>query len=185
LQRPTTRILIANPLPLTRLGIKALFATDPSIVLAGEASDWSELMTACTDLQPDLVLIDAQLPGAEGLDASTELRSASPRTRAIVLPRDSDWAELQAAIQAVVAGGPIRAPSPAQAQRSAQRLSERELEVLWLVARGATNRQIAAALTITPNTVKVHIAHILEKLGVKDRTAAAVLAMTRWPAPNA
>jgi DNA-binding NarL/FixJ family response regulator len=196
------RVVIATKEPVTRIGFRAVLGDDPDVALIGEAGTLDELFSACHRLRPDVVVIDVGLLGfAERV--ARALLEASPRTRVLILsPRDAPEAaraarvlgcaaiiyadataiELRRALSDAIAGVSPRPGTPkTQTQTSTPAtfgdLSKREQEVLILLASGCTNREIAQRLTVTPHTVKKHVEHILAKLGVNDRTAAAVRAV--------
>jgi PAS domain S-box-containing protein len=209
---PSIRVLVADDHQVTRLGLIAILSRDPRIVVVGEAGNGLEAVRLTRLLEPDLVMMDVRMPEMDGLEATRQVKLASPMTSVLLLSmfhdpellveaikagaagyvlKDSGLDELRRAIAEVLSGGfPIddrvaRLALRQLAQESAApvaqpptaQLSNRELEVLRLLAQGATNREIAEALTITLHTVKGHVEHVLAKLGVSDRTQAAVRAI--------
>ena len=200
---PAIRVLIADDHQLLLDGIATLLQTFPGVELAGQASNGEQAVQQFLALQPDVTLMDLQMPVMTGLDAIAAIRAQHPAARVIVLTtykgdtlvgravqagacgyllKSSLRHELLAAIQAVHAGRRHIAPE-AQAEMaryaSADVLSNRELEVLRLVAQGNSNRETGALLLIKEETVKAHMSTILAKLGAKDRTHAVTIALRR------
>jgi DNA-binding NarL/FixJ family response regulator len=195
-------VLVADREPLVRMGLRVLLGEDRRLLVIGEARTATEVLDDSRRLKPDLLFIDAALPGLDVLAATSALYEASPRTRVLVLcddaapesdclarvsgaagwvPRSVRRTGLRRAVTEALAGeDPGRAsivpPGEDASQDASDLLSARELEVLALVAQGCSNSQIARLLTISPSTAKSHVEHILRKLGVKSRTAAAVRA---------
>src|SRR5580704_11144838 len=182
------RILIVDDYPLLRKGIAALIESHPDLHLIGQASNSSEAIQQVRQRQPDVILMDLQLPDMSGIEAIVTIRAEFPNARVIVLSTSARDAEIQKSLEAgacgyllktaapddliesirqVHAGG--KSISPEIASRLAEhlgngKLSDRQLEVLRLVALGSRNRGIPLALSISEFTVKVHVQHILEKL---------------------
>lgn len=202
LGKASGRILVAHDQALTRVALRAVFEEDARLAVVGEARDTREMLALCTALEPDLVLIDVQLPELGGLAAARALCRTSPQTRVLILgsgedpelrhaaaaagaagqiPMTATGAELRGALWAVLAGEQPAAPHPAapptRTTRPTNGLSAREVDVLRLVTRGRTNGDIAVLLDITHSTVKMHVEHILTKLCVRRRTEAAVRAV--------
>ena len=197
------RVLIADDHQLLLDGIATLLQSFPGVELVGQASNGEQAVQQFLALQPDVTLMDLQMPVMTGLDAITAIRAHHPRARIIVLTtykgdtlvgravqagacgyllKSSLRHELLAAIQAVHAGRRYIAPeAEAEMARyaSADVLSNRELEVLRLVAQGNSNRETGALLSIKEETVKAHMSTILAKLGAKDRTHAVTIALRR------
>ncbi|WP_427868573.1 response regulator [Leucobacter luti] len=197
------RILLADDHPVVRAGIRALLEGDPELEILGEASTPDEAVALAATLAPDVVLMDLQF-GAEttGADATRRIRAEKPAPAVLVLTnydtdgdilgaiesgasgyllKDTPPSELIAAIRAAAAGESALAPAIAGRLLARLRtpqlsLSAREIEVLALVAEGETNSGIARALFISDATVKSHLVHIYEKLGVSSRTAAVAAA---------
>lgn len=193
-------LLIADDHPVVRNGLRGIFTGDPEFEVLGEASDGKEAITLALARKPDVVLMDLRMPGTDGVTAIRELARQSPTTRVLVLTTFSDDSDVLAAIDAGATGyllkdapreellrgvraaakgesvlspsvaatllGRVRAPQPEAP------LSPRELEVLQLIAKGATNREAAKQLFISEATVKTHLIHVYAKLGVNDRAAA-------------
>lgn len=203
----TIRALVADDHPIVRGGIVALLAGDPDIEVVGEAQDGLTAVRLAAELKPDIVLMDLQMPGLDGASATEQILRADPRIHVLVLttyesddqildaigagasgyllkaaPRE----EILAGVHSVAAGDTVLSPSIAKTlvgqvrRRSAEpeaRLTAREREVLALVAAGNSNPQIGAALFIGEATVKTHLLHVFEKLGVSDRTRAVTKAL--------
>lgn len=197
------RVMTVDDHPLFRDGLAALLATQPDMELVGEAEDGSQAIVKFADVRPDVTLMDLSMPIMGGAEATRRIVGAHPHARVIVLTtyegdadihraleagargyllKDAVRRDVADAIRAVHRGGRML-PLPV-AQRLAEftprtELTRRELEVLELMARGMTNRDIAEALFRTEATIKVHVHHILAKLGVDDRTEAVVVALQR------
>ncbi len=203
------RILICDDHPVVRDGLAAVLGTQPDFDVVAEAGDGHAVVTQAALNRPDLILLDLEMPGQDGVAALGALRAADPEVRVIVFtafdtderildalragakgyllkgaPRD----ELFRAIRTVHQGGTLLAPLVAArlvAHLQAPPpdpvvdLTPRETEVLHLVARGLANKEIAAALGIRERTVKFHVSAILSKLGAGNRTEAVVLATAR------
>ena len=199
------RLLVVDDHPVVRNGLTGMLSSQPDFSVVGEAADGREAVEAVASLRPDLVLMDLRMPVMDGLAAIRAIREASDPPPILVLTtydadadilraieagatgyllKDAPPSELYAAVRAAAAGG---APlSPAVAARLVSRvrdtsepLSARELDALRLVARGASNREIARDLRISEATVKTHLLHAFEKLGVGDRTSAVTRAIER------
>lgn len=200
------RVLIVDDHPVVRDGIKGLFAGDPQFEVVGEASNGREAIARTEVFSPDVVLMDLRMPVLDGVGATREIvdRGLGARvlilttydTESDVLPaieagaigyllKDAPRDELRRAVQAAAAGESVLSPPIARQLlgqvRSPHRdqLSERELEILVMVARGTTSKRAAAELFISEATVKTHLLHIYEKLGVNDRAAAVAAAYER------
>jgi len=200
------RVVVADDHPVVRSGIVGLLSLDEGIEVVGEASDGAEAVQMATTLHPDVILMDLRMPQLTGAEATARITQELPDVRVLVLttyesdddilgaieagasgyllkaaPQD----EIVAGIRAVAEGHTVLAPSIAATlvtrmrRESAERpqLSPRETEVLGLVAAGHSNPQIARALFIGEATVKTHLLHVFEKLGVSDRTRAVTLAL--------
>lgn len=203
---PRIRILVVDDHPIVRSGITSVLATQPDLDVVGEAANGDEAVTAAAQLQPDIVLMDLRMPVRNGVDASTAILAARPSIRIVVLTtyasdgevlraievgavgyllKDVPHEELFRALRAVARGERYLAPVVTERlmahwqQPARATLTARELDVLRGVARGDANKQIAAAFGITEPTVKAHLVHIFEKLGVENRTAAARVARER------
>jgi DNA-binding NarL/FixJ family response regulator len=191
------RLLIADDHPIVRDGLSGMFAADPGFEVVGEAADGAEALRLAEALDPDVILMDLQMPGVDGLTAITSLAKRGVRARILVLTtydtdgyvvpaieagatgyllKDAPREELLRAVRAAADGQTVLAPSVAGTLlnhvRTADLLSPRELEVLQLVASGNTNRETARHLFISEATVKTHLLNIYAKLDVPDRAAA-------------
>ena len=201
-----TRILIVDDHPVVRDGLRGMFQGDQDFAVVGEAADGAEAVRLAGELEPDVILMDLHMPGVDGATAIQQLVERGSRARVLVLTtydtdadvvpaleagatgyllKDAPRAELVRAVRAAQKGESVLAPSVATRlvsqlrSRSGDALSDRELEVLTLIAQGETNRGAAARLFISEATVKTHLLHIYEKLGVGDRAAAVAEAYER------
>lgn len=197
------RIFSVDDHPLLREGIAALVNNQPDMVVAGEAATGAEALQLFRKLQPDVTLLDLRLPDTNGIDILIAIRTEFPEARIIMLTTFEGDVEIHRALQAGARGyllknmppsellevirqvhaGKKRIP-PAIASQLAEHMSDetltdREVEVLRAVAGGNKNRDIANKLFISEETVKVHIKHIMEKLGAADRTQAVTIGVRR------
>lgn len=202
----TVKILIADDHPVVRMGIRGMLDGEPDIEVVGEAENGGEAVEMVAKLRPDVVLMDLRMPNMDGVAATEKITKDHPETRILVLTtyesdadilraietgatgyllKDTPKEDLFAAIRTVAKGESPFAPAVAsrlmRRMRSPEEeaLSAREIEVLNLVAEGASNKRIAKELWIGETTVKSHLLHIYEKLGVADRTAAVTMALKR------
>lgn len=197
------RILIADDHPVVRQGLAAVIEREPDMVVVGQAKTGEQAVALYEELRPDVTLMDLRLPGMGGAEATVSIRAKSPAARIIVLTNfegDEDiYRALRAGAQAYLLKGmpleevfeAIRAVNagqkripPVVAGRLAERamletLSTREIQALKLVVKGLSNKQIAAAMEITEATVKSHLTSVMQKMGVSDRTEAAIAAVQR------
>jgi DNA-binding NarL/FixJ family response regulator len=199
------RVLIADDHPVVRQGLRTFLGVQEDIDVVGEASDGAEAVSRAEALTPDVILLDLNMPGVDGLTALRELRERGVSARVLVLTsvgerarvlpvvragaagylyKDVDPHALVQAIRAVHDGHVLFAPEAADAMLAADQgekgtvpLTEREREVLVQIARGRSNREIARALVVSEKTVKTHVSNILMKLGLQDRTQAALYAV--------
>jgi DNA-binding NarL/FixJ family response regulator len=200
---PTIRILVVDDHPIFRAGLLALVANEPDMQVVGEAADGREAIASFQQLRPDIMLLDLQMPEMNGIDALKAIRKDYPAARVIVLTTYAGdvlaQQALKAGAQAYVLKGLIRKElldtiravanglkriSADVANKIAEHLgyeslTEREMEVLRLVALGNSNKRIAGHLSITEETIKGHLKSILAKLGASDRTHAVTLALKR------
>lgn len=197
------RLLVVDDHPVVRAGVVALLEREPDFEVVAEAADGETAVQLFAIHQPDVAILDLGLPGMSGVGAIVEIRRRFPAARIVVLTvfdgdediyraleagarayllKDTSREELAATVRAVAAG--LRRIPPAVAERLAQRMSgseltRRESEILALIVAGRGNKQIGAALGIGEGTVKTHVNRLLAKLGVADRTEAAVTAIRR------
>ncbi|GAA0968616.1 response regulator transcription factor [Acrocarpospora macrocephala] len=199
------RVLIADDHPIVRQGLRTFLEVQGDIEVVGEAADGAEAVALAASLDPDVLLLDLKMPGLSGLGALTELAARDLKVRAIILTsvsdradvapamragaagflyKDVDPAALISAIRAVHGGQVLLAPEAADAMLDGPNpattpilLTEREREVLTLIAAGRSNREIARELLVAEKTVKTHVSNVLMKLGVQDRTQAALYAV--------
>ena len=197
------RILTVDDHPLMRGGIAAMIRTQDDMLLVAEAASGGEGIAQFREHQPDITLMDLLLPDMSGIDALIAIRSEFPDARVIMLTTFEGDVEIQRALAAgarsyllksmppaelvkgirEVHAGKKRIPPEIAAQiaehMSDELLTAREIEVLQEVAAGKRNRDIAERLFISEETVKVHVKHIMEKLGARDRTVAVSIAVRR------
>jgi two-component system NarL family response regulator len=197
------RVLVADDHPIVREGIVALVSRQPAMAVVAEASDGRQAIDLYRRERPDVALFDLRMPITDGVAATIAVRSEFPDARIVILTtydndediysalragaqayllKDAPREELLTAIRKVVAGR--RHIPPHVAARLAERvgvtdLTPRELEVLRQIVRGKSNKEIGDTLIITEGTVKGHVNNILSKLGVTDRTQAALAAVRR------
>ncbi|MGY4928438.1 response regulator [Streptomyces sp. 900105755] len=206
---PPISLLIVDDHPVVRDGLRGMFESAPGFTVLGEASDGAEAVTLAGTLDPDVVLMDLRMPGGGGVDAIRELTRRGARAKVLVLTtydtdsdtlpaieagatgyllKDAPREELFTAVRAAAQGRTVLSPAVASRLVSAVRtptapanepLSAREREVLTLVARGTSNREIARELFISEATVKTHLTHLYAKLGVNDRAAAVATGYQR------
>ncbi|GIH98421.1 DNA-binding response regulator [Planobispora takensis] len=199
------RLLIADDHPIVRDGIRGMFTGDADFEVLGEASDGARAVELARTLNPDVILMDLRMPGTDGVAAIKELARLGVAARVLVLTtydtdrdvlpaieagatgyllKDTGRDELVRAVRTAARGEAVLSPSVAtrllgQVRTPADPLSARELEILHLIADGATNREVAVRLFISEATVKSHVLHIYAKLGVNDRAAAVAVAFRR------
>lgn len=197
------RILVAEDHLVARVGISAIINRQQDMLVISEANNGRQAVEHFRQHQPDVALLDLRMPLLSGVEAAQAIRREFPEARLIALTSyggDEDIRraldagmrayltkevlgnELLQTIRTVYAGGTYLPPPVAAAlaaQRDSPALSQREIEVLELVARGLSNKQIAYALEITETTAKNHVQHILQKLGAQDRTQATTAAIQR------
>jgi DNA-binding NarL/FixJ family response regulator len=197
------RVLSVDDHPLLREGIATIISNQPDMLLVCQASSGTEAIRLFRDHQPDVTLMDLRLPDLSGIDAMIAIRAEFPEARIIMLTTFEGDVEIQRALEAGARGyllknmppselvevirqvhaGKKRVPAEVAAHLaehlSDEDLTPREVEVLRRVAGGNRNRDIAELLFISEETVKVHIKHIMDKLGAKDRTQAIAIAVRR------
>jgi DNA-binding NarL/FixJ family response regulator len=202
----TIRLLLVDDHPVVRDGLRGMCESESDFRVVGEASDGVEAVALAKELEPDVVLMDLRMPGGNGVDAIAALAAAGSAANVLVLTTYDTDRDIMAALDAGATGyllkdaprdelfGAIRSAaagesvlSPAVATRVVSRvrtsgseeLSGRETDVLALVARGRSNREIARALFVSEATVKTHLGHVYVKLGVNDRASAVATAYDR------
>jgi len=197
------RVMCVDDHPLLREGISTLIRNQADMLLAAEASNGREAVQRFREVKPDVTLMDLRLPDMNGIDALIGIRMEFPAARVIMLTTFEGDVEVQRALEAGARGYMLKSMPPKDlvdairqvhagkkrippeiAARLAEHysdevLSVREIEVLKHVAGGNRNREIAERLFISEETVKVHIKHIMEKLGASDRTQAVAIAVRR------
>lgn len=204
-------LVIADDQQLVRSGFGMIIGAEPDMSVIGEATDGTEAVRLVKSLRPDIVLMDVQMPGTDGLEATAEITAMDDGPRVIILTtferddyvftalrngasgfllKNAPPETLVEAIRTVASGDALLAPSVTRrlveefARRpgvpsssdAAERLTEREREVLVLLARGLTNAEIAEELYVGEATVKTHVSNVLTKLGLRDRVQAVVFA---------
>jgi DNA-binding NarL/FixJ family response regulator len=198
------RILVVGSQPVVREGLRALLGQRPGCEVAGEAGDGERALARYRTLRPDVVIVDLGLAGAGAAAAAiAALRALDPEARVVALTAGGGDAEVRRALEAGAAGVLLKEASGSEMAEAVRRvhagraylapelerelqqarhlpaLTAREVEVLGLLAEGLRNQQIARSLRLSPNTVKVHVNRILEKLGAQDRTEAVTRALRR------
>jgi len=195
------RLLVVDDHPAFRMGLAALIKSEPDMQVVADTGDGREAIEIFRREQPDVVLMDLRLPGLSGVEAIMAIRKEFPQARVIVvttydwdediyraiqsgaksyLLKDMSKEEIVGTIRAVHAGEQRLPPNVAsllQKRLQRQELTERELEVLRLLTKGRSNREIGSALFISEDTVKSHLKTLFAKLGVQDRTEAAISAV--------
>ncbi len=197
------RVLVADDHPIVRGGIVSLLAGADDVEVVGEATDGLEAVRLAGELTPDLVLMDLRMPGLDGDEATARILATHPRIRVVILTTYESDSSILTAIEAGASGYLLKAAPPeeilagirsvargevalapsiaamlvARVAKPTVSLSPREREVLARVAQGESNPSIAASLFLSEATVKTHLLHVFEKLGVNDRTRAVTKAM--------
>jgi DNA-binding NarL/FixJ family response regulator len=201
---PVIRVLAVDDHPLALAGLQQLLGALDEVALVGAAASADEALELADEHEPDVVLMDLEMPGKDGIQATRELLARRPGTAVVVLTSFSDRERILAALDAGAVGYLLKDVRPDELTRAIQAaaggeaplhpraarellaarpprplLSAREEEVLELVARGMSNKLIARRLEISERTVKGHLTRIFERIGVSDRTQAALWARER------
>jgi NarL family two-component system response regulator LiaR len=201
------RVLVVDDHTVVRDGLRTFLELQDSIEVAGEAADGEEALEVAATLRPDVVLMDLVMPRLDGVAAMRRLRERVPSARVIVLTSFLDEDKLFPALRAGAAGYLLKNAEPQEVVRAIraayagealldpavaarvveslaaggddplERLTPREREVLLLIGRGFPNKRIARELAVSEKTVKTHVGHVFAKLGVTDRTQAAIVAV--------
>lgn len=205
------RVLVVDDHPVVRHGLVSLLRYEPDIEVLGEAADGPEAVQQIIALQPDLVLLDLRMPQLGGVEVMRQIRGKGIVTRFLVLTtydtdeyiapalsagaqgyllKDAPPEDLLRAVRMLMQGRAALEPAVAARMLArmadgppADELSARELEVLSLLVRGESNKQIAAALDLSENTIKSHLSRIFDKLDARSRTEAVSIALQRGLVP--
>jgi DNA-binding NarL/FixJ family response regulator len=207
------RVLIADDHTVLRHGLRMILDEADDITVVGEAANGEEAVAQARALTPDVVLMDVNMPGVDGVEAARQIRASLPQIRVLILTvsdkdrdlmgaikagargyllKSAESDEVLEAIRRVAAGEAILPPALtarvldelASPTPTLSPLTDREIEVLGLIAQGLSNKEIAVALYISQNTVKTHVRHILEKLGLRSRSEAAAFAVREGLLPE-
>jgi DNA-binding NarL/FixJ family response regulator len=203
------KVLIVDDHPVTRQGLRSALATSKEVEVVGEASSGDEAVEAVKQLHPQVVFMDVRMPGMSGIEATKEIREAAPDTKVILFTVEESRAAIADAIRAGVSGYLLKDVSAGELiqaaklalegkavihptltrafieevqyveQRPETPLSRRESQILQKVAYGATTKEVAHDLQISPHTVKTHLERIFEKLGANDRAQAVAIALRK------
>jgi DNA-binding NarL/FixJ family response regulator len=203
------RVLIVDDHPVTRDGLRSALSTSDEVKIVGEASTGEEAVQAVRDLAPEIVFMDVRMPGMGGLEATKEIRNISPDTKVILFTVEESRSAIADAIRAGVSGYLLKDVSAGELISAAKLalegkavihptltrafieevqyvdhktdtpLSRRESEILQKVAYGASTKEVAHDLGISPHTVKTHLERIFEKLGANDRAQAVAIALRK------
>jgi DNA-binding NarL/FixJ family response regulator len=200
------RLILVDDHPVVREGLAGMLASQADFDVVAAASDGSQAVALDAQLQPDVILMDLRMPGTDGVTAIEAIKAQREAANILVLTtydsdsdivraieagatgyllKDTPRDELYRAIRAAARGESVLAPAVAARLMTRMRapaeesLSAREIEVLQLVAKGKSNKEIGKALHISTATVKTHLIHVFDKLGVKDRTSAVTVALEK------
>jgi two-component system, NarL family, response regulator LiaR len=201
----TIRVLIVDDHSVVREGLRMFLARDPDLEIVGEAADGAEALQQARLLQPDVVIMDLLMPVVDGITATRMIRTELPESEVLALTsvlehasvveavragaigyllKDTQAAELRLAIKAAAAGQVYLSPqassyllSAVRKQERGETLTPREMDVLYLLVQGNSNKEIARNLHVVEETVKDHVRHILFKLNVQSRTQAVLVAI--------
>jgi DNA-binding NarL/FixJ family response regulator len=196
------RLLVADDHAVVRTGLTQLVGTFEGVELVGAAANGEEAVTLCAERAPDVVLMDLEMPDVDGIEATRRIKAASPDVAVVILTSFSDRGRILHALDAGAAGYLLKDAEPDEIRRAiesaargeapldpraarallsarqagapADSLSEREREVLLMVAEGLPNKVIAQRLAISEKTVKAHLTSVFRQIGVTDRTQAAL-----------
>jgi len=195
------RVMLVDDHPAFLKGLAALIESEPDLSVVAETNDGNKVLEVYRETKPDVVLMDLRLPGMGGVEATMAIRKENPDARIIVLTtfdtdediyraiqsgaksyllKDIPHSELSKTIRAVHAGQQVLPPRMAERLATRQRraeISEREMKVLKLLVKGRSNKEIGGSLFIGEDTVKAHLKSLFVKLGVHDRTEAAISAL--------
>ncbi|APZ33846.1 response regulator [Microbacterium aurum] len=201
--RPHLRLIVVDDHPIVRAGMRSLFPLDGPVEVVGEAATGEEALTLARHVRPDVVLCDLRLgDGIDGVETTRRLRALDPAPAVVILTtfdrdveilraveagaagyllKDARSEEITSAIRRAAAGEIVLSPEltarMVQVMRAPRvRLTDREIEVLGLLETGASNREIAKTLFVTEATVKTHLVHLFDKLGVDSRSRAVAVA---------
>jgi DNA-binding NarL/FixJ family response regulator len=198
-------VVICDDAPIVRMGLRMVVESEPDLAVVAEAADGAEAVTAVQAEQPDVILLDIQMPGVDGIEAARQILAEGTKTRVLVLTTydhdDNVHAALSAgasgflvkdappervieAIRAIAAGDAMLSPSVTRRlldrvglpKGTLPKLSEQDTEILKLIAKGRTNNEIAIDMDLTPTTVKTYVSRLFTRIGARDRTHAVVLA---------
>lgn len=204
------RVLIVDDHPMVRSGLRALLASEPEMIVVGEAGDGAEAINRALELEPDVILMDLHMSQINGIEAARQILRAQPRIGVLALTmledddtvfaamragahgyllKGADEAEVLRAIHAVAHGEAIFSPAiagrliqffanarPVPPAHLFPELTDREREILGMIAHGKSNAEIAEELTLSPKTVSNHVSNIFAKLQVVDRAQAVLRA---------
>ncbi len=203
------RVLIVDDHPVTRDGLRSALSTSDEVEVVGEAKSGEEAVERVKELTPDVVFMDVRMPGISGIQATRDIHSAKPDTKVILFTVEESRAAIADAIRAGVSGYLLKDVSAGELIQAAKLalegkavihptltrafieevqyvenrpdtpLSRRESQILQKVAYGATTKEVAHDLGISPHTVKTHLERIFEKLGANDRAQAVAIALRK------